>query len=137
MLGVEDLVGAGRWGRGPENLPDSGGRLAEQALQGPSHPFSCLPPPEQILGAWRALKEELLSRAPSQFTLCTEVLQSSNLSPTPAVSPFVQSSVEMEKFLVPLSMFLSGERTWKLLLQVDFLNQGGEYYRNWRKRRRT
>ena len=26
MLGVEDLVGAERWGRGPGELPDSGGR---------------------------------------------------------------------------------------------------------------
>lgn len=26
MLGMEDLVGAERWGRGPGELPDSGGR---------------------------------------------------------------------------------------------------------------
>jgi hypothetical protein len=60
---------------------------------------SCLPPPEQILSVWRA------SCVPSQFPpRCVEALQSSTLFLTPALSPFVPSSVAVERLLVPLSM---------------------------------
>lgn len=59
------------------------------------------------------------------------VLQSSTFSPTPTESPFVQSSVWVEKFLLlfPVSCLVS---ELGKLPQVDFLNQDGERDSGWK-----